>query len=147
MKRCYILIVLIVCFTIFNITNTFGASGKYLVILQAGSESHEGFARALHALLYSRELKENGYEVVLIFDGAGTEWIEKWSQADSTDTLAQRYRELRELGVTQVICDFCASAFQVKESLNKQNVTLHDEYRGHPSIAKWVNRGYQIIVL
>ena len=49
-------------------------SQKYLIILQAGTESHEGMARAVHALLYATELKEAGYEVALVFDGAGTEW-------------------------------------------------------------------------
>jgi hypothetical protein len=46
---------------------------KFAIILQAGKETHEGMARAVHALLYAAELKETGYEVVLIFDGAGTE--------------------------------------------------------------------------
>ena len=42
-------------------------SEKYLIILQAGTESHEGMARAVHALLYATELKEAGYPVTLIF--------------------------------------------------------------------------------
>jgi len=41
--------------------------GKFAIILQAGKESHEGRSRALHALLYSKELREQGYEVVLKF--------------------------------------------------------------------------------
>lgn len=45
--------------------------GKYLVILQAGKESHEGMARAVHAFLYASELKEHGHEVVLVFDDGG----------------------------------------------------------------------------
>lgn len=40
--------------------------------LQADTGSHEGLARALHALLYAEELLQGGYSVVLIFDGAGT---------------------------------------------------------------------------
>lgn len=147
MKRIFLGLLVISIFTSSLMVNAHGNAGKYLIILQAGKETHEGLARAVHALLYSRELKENGHEVVLIFDGAGTEWIEKWAKADSTDKLANSYRELRELGVTQVVCDFCASAFHVKESLKKQDVTLNDEYQGHPSIVKWINQGYQIIVL
>ena len=96
--------------------NAYVAKGKYLVVLQAGKESHEGMARAVHALLYSKELKEHGHEVVLLFDGAGTEWIAEWSKSDSTDKLAPMYKELREAGVANVICDFCANAFQVKSS-------------------------------
>lgn len=128
-------------------TNAYAAKGKYLVILQAGKESHEGMARAVHALLYSKELKEHGHEVVLLFDGAGTEWIAEWSKPDSTDKLASMYQELREAGVTQVICDFCASAFQVKSVLEENKAPLTAEYKGHPSIAKFADKGYQIIIL
>jgi len=137
---------LVLCIGFFT-THSYAESRKFLVVLQAGAETHEGMARAVHALLYSKELKEHGHEVILIFDGAGTEWIEKWSKADSTDKLANSYKELREMGVTQVVCDFCASAFKVKESLQKSEVTLSDEYKGHPSIAKWINKGYELIIL
>lgn len=127
--------------------NAYAANGKYLVVLQAGKESHEGMARAVHALLYSKELKEHGHEVVLVFDGAGTEWIEEWSKPDTTDKLATMYKELEALGITEVICDFCAIAFHAKENLEKQKVKTTAEYQGHPSIAKWADRGYQVIVL
>lgn len=138
------LVLLLICFLG---TNVYAAKGKYLVVLQAGKESHEGMARAVHALLYSKELKEHGHEVVLLFDGAGTEWISEWSKLDSTDKLVPMYKELREAGVTQVICDFCANAFQVKSSLEENKTPLTAEYKGHPSIAKFADKGYQIIVL
>lgn len=136
-------------FTLFCLRGTpaFAASGKYLVILQAGKETHEGMARAVHALLYSKELKEHGHEVVLVFDGAGTEWASEWLDPESQDKLKPMYEALRKEGVTQVICDFCANAFQVKEKLKAQGQALTSEYQGHPSIAKWADQGYQIVVL
>ena len=92
-------------------------------------------------------LIKHGHEVVLLFDGAGTEWIAEWSKPDSTDKLAPMYKELREAGVTNVICDFCANAFQVKENLEENKAPLTAEYKGHPSIAKFADKGYQIIIL
>jgi hypothetical protein len=124
-----------------------GVKGSYLVILQAGKESHEGMARAVHALLYARELHEHGHRVVLLFDGAGTEWADEWTDPESTNKLTPMYRELHELGITEIICDFCAGAFDVKERLSGRNITLTGEFNGHPSIAKWADRGYSIIVL
>jgi len=121
--------------------------GKYLVILQAGKESHEGLARALHALLYAKELDEHGHEVVLVFDGAGTEWAAEWTDPKSQHKLAPMYRALSEKGLTRIVCDFCAGAFQNKEELQKHQAPLVDEYQGHPSIAKWADRGYQILIL
>src|ERR1041384_1038225 len=102
--------------------------GKYLIILQAGKESREGMARAVHALLYTRELKERGHEVALVFDGAGTEWAEEWTKPDSTNKLTPMYRELSKLGVTEIICDFCAGAFQVKDQLKERKQPLVSEF-------------------
>lgn len=118
---------------------------KFAIILQADTGGHEGLARALHALLYAEELKEAGYPVVLIFDGAGTTWAE--ALQDSTHRLRSSYERLKKLGVVEEICDFCAGAFRVKDSLRKRSIPLVSEFRGHPSIRRWVDEGYQIIIL
>jgi len=119
---------------------------KFAIILQAGTESHEGLARALHALLYSKELKEGGYPVVLIFDGAGTEWAR--AMRDPNNKLHAKYAELKKLGLIEEICDFCAGAFKVKKELKKdQSIPLIGEFEGHPSLRKWIDQGYQVIVL
>jgi hypothetical protein len=119
---------------------------KFAVILQAGKGSHEGLARALHALLYSRELKEGGHSVALIFDGAGTEWAEAFR--DPKHKLHGQYRKLADLGVIEEVCDYCAGAFRVKEGIKKMDeASLSAEFEGHPSLKKWADQGYQIIVL
>ena len=122
------------------------ATKKFAIILQAGTESHEGLARALHALLYSMELKEGGHPVVLIFDGAGTGWAR--AMRDPNNKLHAKYTELEKLGIVEEICDFCSGAFKVKDDLKKQgNVPFASEFGGHPSIKKWVDQGYEIVIL
>lgn len=123
------------------------AAGKYAIILQASKESHEGMARAVHAFLYAKELKEHGHEVVLIFDGAGTEWAEALSNPENQSKLKPMYEQLQQAGIVEVVCDFCAGAFAVKERLAQRQVPMTAEYAGHPSIAKWVDQGYALIVL
>jgi len=123
------------------------AAGKYAVILQAGKESHEGMARAVHAFLYAKELKEHGHAVVLIFDGAGTEWAEELSNPESQSKLRPMYEQLKQAGIVEIVCDFCAGAFAVKERLAQRQVPMTAEFAGHPSIAKWVDEGYELVVL
>lgn len=118
---------------------------KYLIILQAGTESHEGMARAVHALLYATELKEAGYEVALVFDGAGTEWAK--ALLNPEHQLHSAYEKLDTLGVTQIICDFCSRAFHVQKDLEMGKVPLVAEFEGHPSLVKWIKQGYLPIVL
>ena len=120
--------------------------GKYAIILQAGAETNEGTARAIHALLYATELAEAGYDVALIFDGAGTGWANELRKPENA--LHAHYLKIKKLGIVEEICDYCSEQFDVKTKLpEQQRKLLVGEYKGHPSLAKWVGRGYQIIVL
>jgi hypothetical protein len=120
--------------------------GRYAIILQAGSETHEGMARAAHALLYARELAEDGYGVALIFDGAGTGWANELRKPENP--LHKHYLKIKELGMVEEICDYCAEAFEVKDDLpEQQKELLVGEYEGHPSLVKWIEQGYEILIL
>jgi len=119
---------------------------KFAVILQADTDRHEGLARVVHALMYSKELLEAGYEVVLIFDGAGTGWALKLREPENK--LHKLFVELQTKGIVEEICDYCSNAFHVKEKLMKKPETpFKKEYNGHPSIVKWINKGYELIIL
>lgn len=120
--------------------------GKYAIVLQAGAETNEGTARAIHALLYARELAENGYSVVLIFDGAATGWSNVLSEPEHP--LNKHYQKIKELGIVEEICDYCADSHDVKEDLSEQQrKLLTGDFEGHPSLVKWIQQGYQILVL
>ena len=120
--------------------------GKYAIVLHSGNETNEGMSRAAHALLYAEELAENGYEVALIFDGAGTGWAKVFQSPEYP--LHDRYLKIRALGVVEVICDYCATDQGVKDQLGEEQLDLLvHEYRGHSSLVKWIDRGYRIIVL
>jgi len=123
------------------------AADQFAVVLQAGKKGPDGSARAVHAFVYAKELKEHGHAVILIFDGAGTEWAEELSDPKSPSKLKPLYDEFRATGTTEIICDYCANAFGVKKKLTERAAPLVGEYAGHPSIAKWVEQGYQLIIL
>lgn len=65
----------------------------------------------------------------------------------TTAQAAGKYAIILQAGMTEIICDFCAGAFAVKEQLVQRQLPLTAEYAGHPSIAKWVEQGYALIVL
>ena len=142
-----VLLVIVISSITYCVSNPGIFNKRFAIILQAGKESHEGMARAVHALLYATELKERGYEVVLIFDGAGTEWIEEFTDPDSESKLLPAYKAFKKTGVEEIICDYCTAAFDVKEKLQERQYPLASEYKGHPSIVKWVKKGYQLLIL
>jgi len=102
-------------------------------------------ARAVHALLYTAELKTKGYEVSLLFDGAGTEWA--MALLNPEHKLNPLYQKLQNAGVVQIVCDYCSNAFGVREKLQAEKIVLTAEFEGHPSLVKWLERGYVPIVL
>ena len=122
-------------------------AGKFAIILQAGTKSEDGAARAKHFFLYARELHEKGHEVVAIFDGAGTLWAEELSKDNSESFLKKDYDVFKQNGIIEIICDYCAGAFKVKGSLQERGANLVGDYEDHPSIVKWVEQGYQLIIL
>ena len=119
------------------------------IVLHAGTESHEGLARALHSLLYAKELSGQGVDVRLIFDGAGTEWVSRFGQPDTPQakSLAGIFGTLKERGMAYEVCDFCSGAFGVKEELRSRGERLVAQYMDHPSIASLVAAGYQVWIL
>jgi len=118
---------------------------QYLIVLQAGKESHEGLARAYHALLYAKDFQEKGHGAKLIFDGAGTEWVPELMKPEHK--LHPLFKEVQATGSIDAICDFCAGAFGVKGAAQKCTIPMRSEFHGHPSIAKYAAEGYQILVL
>jgi hypothetical protein len=119
---------------------------RLAIVLQADADRHEGLARALHALLYAEEARQGGHEVVLILDGAGTAWAPLLR--DPSHKLHARWAKLRGLGVVEEICDYCAGAFKVKDRVKSMSeANLVAEFEGHPSLRKWLDAGYEVLVL
>lgn len=87
---------------------------KILFVLLADKSTHENMARALHALLYSKQASEKGMTTELIFDGGGTEWATKFPKSEHLKGL---YESLLDKGVIKGVCAFCAKAFHVEDEL------------------------------
>ncbi len=122
---------------------------RIAIVLQAGIESHEGMARALHSLLYAKELTERGSTVRLVFDGAGTAWLAEWHKGGTpaAQRMSVLFEQLKGLGAAYEVCDFCSGAFGVKDELKGHDEPLVAQYMDHPSLASLVDDGYQVWIL
>ncbi len=122
---------------------------KVSIILLVGPGTHESHAHMFHSLVYSKELREKGHEVRLLFDGASTEWLAKWGdpQDDDDRMMGGFFAGLRDAGLVYIVCDFCAGAFKVHDKLKTQGVPLVAEYLNHPSVATLIDDGFQLLTL
>jgi hypothetical protein len=106
---------------------------KAAIVILADTESKEGLGRVASALTAAKEFKEEGHEVNVVFDGAGTKWVGELSDFESVKDKVEG------------ACAYCARAFGVKEEVQESGVALMGEFEGHPSLAKLVSEGYQVI--
>jgi hypothetical protein len=113
---------------------------RLAVVVMAGADTHEGLARLVGALEMAREFKQAGDDVVIVFEGAGTEWAAALPAPEHNvhglySTVADCVRGA---------CEFCASAFGVKDRLESHGMPLLADHDGHPSLRALASQGYQI---
>ncbi len=114
---------------------------KVGIVVLADGESAESLGRVVNAFMVARELKDADDEVTVVFDGAGTR------AASAFADQSHDYNELFEAVRDKVAgaCEYCAGAFQVKEEVQEAGIALLDEYKGHPSVKKLIDQGYEVV--
>jgi len=111
------------------------------IVLLADTETKEGLGRMSNALTTVREFKDENQQVTLIFDGAGTKWIGELSDPDHK--YSGHFESVKD--EVEGACAYCARAFGVKDEVQESGVELLGDFEGHPSLAKLVGQGYQVI--
>lgn len=107
----------------------------------ADTETHGDLGRIANALTSAKEFKEAGDEATIVFDGAGTRWVEELSKPDHK--LHEAFESVRDS--VAGACAYCAESFGVKRQVQKSGIPLLEEYAGHPSLQRLVSEGYQVI--
>lgn len=119
---------------------------KVAIILHAEPGTHDAMARALHSLLYAKELKAAGHEARLIFDGGGTRWIGELTKKENP--MHELFESVRDSGAVYGVCGFCIGAFEGDvEEVRRAGLPVESGYMGHPSLAGLIDEGFQVITL
>jgi hypothetical protein len=113
---------------------------RIAVLLLADTETHEDAGRMANALTLAQEAKEEGDEVRLVLDGAGTKWAGELASED------HKYHRLFETVRDRVgACVYCARAYHVTEAVEQAGISLLDEYKGHPSLRQLIVDGWEVV--
>lgn len=113
---------------------------KAAIVVLADSETHADLGRLTNALETAKEFHEEGDEVKLIFDGAGTTWID-----ELTDESHPSHAIYRSLTDVVEVCEYCAGAFHVEDAVEESAAEPVAEFEGHPSLRQLVVDGYEVI--
>ena len=114
---------------------------KAAIVVLADTETSGELGRVVNALTTAKEMKQEGDEVSVVFDGAGTKWIPELSDP------GHRYHELLESVRDRIsgACDYCAKAYGVRDEVQASGVELVDEFDQHPSLRTYLADGFQVV--
>ncbi|WP_309122505.1 hypothetical protein [Paenibacillus sp.] len=119
-------------------------SNKFVFIIQANQQD---VGKAVHGLLYGKELYDEGFEVEIVFDGAGTQWPDELSKANHP--FHPLYKQVLQAGLIKGGCQACSGFFETETEMKEAGVPTVGNHKtgGHLPFAQYVKDGYFPIVL
>ncbi len=97
----------------------------------------------IHVLLNTIDMKDKGYDVALVIEGSATGLIPEISKEEHP--LNPLFKKVKETGLIDCVCKACANKMDVLKEVEKENLPLCGPMSGHPSMAEYINRGYDVI--
>ncbi|MEO0080507.1 MAG: DsrE family protein [candidate division WOR-3 bacterium] len=97
-----------------------------------------------HVLLNALDLKERGNEVRVIVEADATKQVSLLR--NETKPFANLWRRAKEAGLIDCVCQACAQKNTVVPAVKEQGLALCGEMNGHPSIGRYLEQGYEVMV-
>lgn len=97
----------------------------------------------VHVLLNALDMEEKGYDVKVVIEGSATRAVKELD--DPGNPFSNLYREVRQRGMIDCVCQACAGKMGALESAREQGLPLCAEMKGHPGLAKYLEQGYQVL--
>jgi hypothetical protein len=98
----------------------------------------------IHALLNTLDMHEKGYDVRLVIEGSATKLVSPLD--DPAHVLNRLYTETKEKGLVHCICRACANKMGTLASAESQGLPVCGSMSGHPSMAEYMEQGYEVLI-
>lgn len=99
----------------------------------------------VHVLLNALDLYARGMGGDIVVEGEATKLLPILE--DSTHFLHGLYKQVKEKGLIVAVCKACSSKMGVFEQIKSMGLPLSDEMSGHPSMGRFLEQGFEIIVM
>lgn len=97
----------------------------------------------VHVLLNALDMSERGYDVKVIIEGSATKTANLLDEPKAQ--FHKLYAQVKEKGLVDCVCKACAAKMDALDGILEQGLPLCSEMTGHPSMAKYMEQGYEII--
>lgn len=97
----------------------------------------------VHVLLNALDMKEKGYDIKLIIEGASAGLLPKISSLDKP--VPDLFEQVISENILDAVCKACAAKLGSLEFAKENGLPLKGDMKGHPSMASYIDQGYEII--
>jgi hypothetical protein len=116
-----------------------GGIMKKIVLVAFNGE----FMCFVHVLLNALDMKERGYDVKIVIEGAATKVVPELPV--DGNPLKSFYQKVKDLKLIDAVCKACSTKMGVLSAVEAEGLPLADEMSGHPSLARYIEEGYKVI--
>ena len=97
----------------------------------------------VHVLLNALDMNEKGYDVKVIIEGSTPRTANALNDPDAK--FHRFYQAVKDEGLIDCVCRACSAQVDALEGIEAQGLPLCDDMTGHPSMASYLEDGYEII--
>ena len=97
----------------------------------------------VHVLLTALEMNEKNYDVKVVMEGSATRLIKEL--AEPNVPFADLYQKVKEHQLIDCVCKACSNKMGSLDAAMEQNLPICDEMKGHQSMSRYIENGYEII--
>ncbi len=97
----------------------------------------------VHVLLNALDMDEKGFDVKIVIEGNTPKTINTLNDPEAK--FHSFYRKVKEKNLIDCVCRACSAHVDALEGIQDQDLPLCGEMTGHPSMAKYLTEGYEII--
>lgn len=97
----------------------------------------------VHVLLNALDMKDKGHDVRVVIEGAAAGLIKTVAEKDHP--LHGLWEKIKAGGGIEGVCRACSAKMGTLKEAERQGLKLLDDMSGHPGMAGYVDRGFEII--
>jgi len=97
----------------------------------------------VHVLLNALDLQSKGREVRIVVEGAATKLLPSLAATDNP--LHGMWEKAKNAGLVEGACKACSQKMGTAAAAGSQGLALLDDMHGHPGMAGYLDRGFEII--
>ena len=98
----------------------------------------------IHVLLNALDKSDKGFETRVVIEGSATKLIPEL--ANETSSMNRLWEKTKSRGLIDGVCRACSSKMGTLEAAQVQQLKLLDDMSGHPGMAGYMNKGYEISI-